>query len=391
MHHRRTMIVLFMALFVAMLGAGVIAPTMPLYAKTLGATGLWLGLIYSSFSVSRAIFMPMTGKLSDRKGRKVFIVTGLTVYTLASFGYIWSETIFQLVWIRFLHGVGSAMVIPIAAAVIGDISPKGKEGTMMGTFNVALFLGFGCGPLLGGLVLDGWGMAQVFYLMGGLSCLSLLLIVFFLPEKKNDSQMKKRIVSPFLILWKKNVFKGLLIFRWSNAVIRGSTTAFLPVFAARLSITPAQVGLLVSVNILLTAILQRVFGQMADRINRRTLMVVGNLITALPMFLTLFSHNFNHLLIFGIVMGIGSGLAFPAAAAMATVVGRDHGMGNIMGYFNMAMSIGMITGPVISGGMMDKFGLSVVFIFAGCIGIVGSGLCLFFLFFKRGGVVRAHV
>lgn len=388
MQHRQIFLVLFLALFVAMLGAGVIAPTMPLYAKTLGATGIGLGLIYSAFSVSRAVFMPMAGKLSDRKGRKIFITTGLTIYTLASFGYIWSHSVVQLVWIRFLHGVGSAMIVPIAAAAIGDISPKGREGSMMGTFNVALFLGFGTGPLLGGVVLDTIGMAEVFYLMGGLSCLSLLLVIFFLPEKKNNQLVQIRSVSPFRAIWQQDVFKGLLIFRFSNAVIRGSTTAFLPVFATKLQIPPAQIGMLVSFNILLTAGLQHFFGRLADRMNRRFIVVAGNILTALPLLLTPFAQNFTHLLFLGLLMGIGGGFAFPAAAAIATEFGRDHGMGNVMGYFTQSMSLGMIVGPVISGWVMDLLGLTFVFIFGSLVGIFGSGVCAFWM---RQSALRVRI
>jgi len=391
LHHKRIFLVLFLALFVAMLGVGVIAPTMPLYAKTLGATGLGLGIIYSAFSISRMIVMPMTGKLSDRKGRKIFITTGLLIYTLASLGYIWSESIVQLVWIRFLHGVGSAMIVPIAAAVIGDISPEGREGSMMGTFNVALFLGFGAGPLLGGVVLDTLGMAEVFYLMGGLSCVSLLLIVLFMPEKKNHEKNQKRTVSPFRTIWHHDVFKGILIFRFSNAVVRGSTTAFLPIFASRFAVSPSRIGLLVSLNILLTAVLQHFFGRLADRMNRRFLVVVGSILTAIPLLLTPFAQNYFHLLVLGVCMGVGGGVAFPAALALVTVVGRDHGMGNVMGYFNSAMSFGMIVGPVIAGWVMDLLGLSVVFLFGGLVGVVGSVLCAYYTMYNQRVEANANV
>ncbi len=391
MHHKRIFLVLFLALFVAMLGVGVIAPTMPLYAKTLGATGLGLGIIYSAFSISRMIVMPMTGKLSDRKGRKIFITTGLLIYTLASLGYIWSESVVQLVWIRFLHGVGSAMVVPIAAAVIGDISPEGEEGVMMGTFNIALFLGFGAGPLLGGIVLDTLGMAEVFYLMGGLSCGAFFLIFFLLPEKRNHIRKSRRVVSSLRTLWRHRVFRGVLIFRFSNAAVRGSTTAFLPIFASRLAVSPSRIGLLVSLNILLTAVLQHFFGRLADRMNRRFLVVVGSILTAIPLLLTPFAQSFFHLLVLGVCMGIGGAVAFPAALALVTVVGRDHGMGNVMGYFNSAMSFGMIVGPVVAGWVMDLLGLSVVFLFGGLVGVVGSVLCAYYTMYNQGVEANANV
>ena len=382
--------VLFLALLVAMLGAGVIAPTMPLYGNNLGATGIWLGLIYSAFSISRAVFMPMTGRLSDKRGRKVFIMMGLTIYALASLGYVWSSEVIQLVWIRFIHGVGSAMVVPIAVAAIGDISPEGREGSMMGTFHVALFLGFGMGPLLGGIVMDFLGFAEVFYLMGGLSLFSLSLIILFLPEKKDQVRNRGKAITSFRDLWRLDIFKGLLMFRFSNAVVRGSTTAFLPIFATKLNVSPAQIGMLVSLNILLTAVLQHFLGRLADQLNRTLLIIIGSLMTAVPLLLTPFAKDLTHLILLGICMGIGGGIAFPAAFAVATVVGREHGMGNIMGTFNSAMSYGMIVGPIISGWIMDLLGLSVVFIFGGVIGIIGSVVCLYWMVHKQG-VVHANV
>jgi len=384
MHEKRTFLVMFIAIFVAMLGVGVIAPTMPIYARTLGANGLWLGIIYGVFSISRMIFMPVAGRLSDLKGRKGFLVTGLTIYALASFGYIWSQTVIQISWIRLLHGIGSAMVIPIATAVIGDISPRGKEGSVMGSFQVALFLGFGAGPLLGGVVLDYFNINTVFNIMGAMSFISLLLIIFFLPQQTDETARIQKSVSTIREIFKEDRFKGLFVFRYSNAAGRAALIAFLPIFADQINIDPSQIGLLISVNIFITGILQRFFGKLADRFSKTCFMVIGNLVGTLPLLLTPLASSFVHLLILGIVMGVGSALAFPAAGAVATEIGRDHGMGNIMGYFNMAMSLGMITGAIGTGIVMDLLGLSYVFLLGGVIGIAGTVLCLFWL--KRGSV-----
>jgi MFS family permease len=383
LQEKKIFFVIFMALFVAMLGVGIIAPAMPLYAKTLGATGIGLGIIYSTFSLARAIFMPVTGKLSDKKGRKIFICMGLAIYSLASLGYIWSNSVIQMVWIRFLHGIGSAMVIPIATAVIGDISPKGKEGSMMGNFQVALFVGFGAGPLLGGVVMNYLGMAEVFYFMGCLSCISLLLMIIFLPEKSNNQGNHIQSPTQFKALLKHASFKGLLVFRFSNAVGRASIITFIPIFASHLNMTSSQIGQIISLNIFLTGILQILFGKLADRFSRPHMVITGLLIGAVPLFLTPFAQNFFHLILLGILMGIGGGIAFPAAGAMATVLGRDHGMGNVMGFFNMSMSLGMIVGPITSGLVMDLLGLPFVFIFGGLIALSGFGGCLYFMFKEK--------
>ena len=382
MHEKRTFIVMFVAIFVAMLGVGVIAPTMPIYARTLGANGLWLGIIYGTFSISRMIFMPVAGRLSDIKGRKGFLVMGLTIYALASFGYIWSQTVIQITWIRLLHGIGSAMVIPIATAVIGDISPRGKEGSVMGSFLVALFLGFGAGPLLGGVVMDSFGINAVFYIMGAMSFIALLLIVSFLPQRTDQAVGAKEKVSSVHEIFREDRFKGIFIFRFSNAAGRAALIAFIPIFADQMNITPAQIGLLISIHIFVTGLLQWFFGKLADRFSKTWFMVIGNLFGTLPLLLTPLATSLTHLLILGILMGVGSALAFPAAGAVATEIGREYGMGNIMGYFNMAMSLGMITGAIGTGIVMDLFGLSYVFLLGGIIGITGTLLCLFWL--KRG-------
>ncbi len=377
MHQRRIFYTIFLTIFVVMLGVGIIAPTMPLYADQLGANGLWLGIIYAAFSLSRLVFMPMAGKFSDKKGRKNFLAIGLATYAIVSLGYIWSATVLELTWIRFLHGLGSAMVIPIAAAVIGDISPKGREGEMMGNFQIALFLGFGAGPLIGGVVMDYWGITTVFILMGGLSFLALLLILLFLPRIVPTYSEKQKRISSFREMWHHSCFRGLLGFRVTNAVGRATVIVFIPIFADKLHISPAQIGLLVSINMIVTSVLQPYFGKLADKLSRPMLICVGNALGALSLGLMIISTDVWQLLFFSILMGFGSAVAFPAAGAVATGLGREHGMGNVMGYFNMGMSIGSIIGSLFSGWIMDLFGMIYVFIFGAVVGVGGSLLAWF--------------
>jgi MFS family permease len=371
---RRLFGVLFVALFTAMLGAGVIAPTMPLYASTLGAGGLGLGLVFSAFSISRAVFMPFTGKLSDRRGRKVFIVTGLTIYTVASLGYLWSGSVVELIWTRAMHGIGAAMIVPIAAAVIGDLSPKGQEGAMMGRFNVALFLGYGAGPLLGGVVQQGWGLSAAFLVMGGLSLVSLVLVATILPGQTVVEKNKRRQVSKLRTLLQIHKFRGLIAFRFTNAVCRASILAFLPVYIKRLDVNNAEVGFLVALNILLAGVVQHGFGKLADKMSRRFLLALGNVLTAVSLLCVPLANSVLDLVILGIVMGLGSGVAYPAAGALVTELGRDHGMGNLNGFFNLAMSLGMILGPLASGSVIDLFGQYWAFVVSGGIGLAGSAM-----------------
>ena len=113
---KKTFPFLAISVFSTMLGLGIIAPLLPLYADSLGATGLWIGVIFGGFSVSRAVFTPLFGRLSDSRGRKNFLGTGLFIYSVLSLGYIFSGSVFELFGVRLIHGAVSGMIIPIARA-----------------------------------------------------------------------------------------------------------------------------------------------------------------------------------------------------------------------------------------------------------------------------------
>lgn len=155
---KRIYIALLLSVFSAMLGMGIIAPLLPVYAQKLGATTFVVGLIFCSFSISRTIFLPLAAGFSERRGRKIVIVSGLSLFTLTSIGYVFSATIFHLILIRSIQGIAAAMVIPVSLAYMGEESPSRKEGTFMGIFNLFFFGGLGTGPFLGGLLKDLMGI-----------------------------------------------------------------------------------------------------------------------------------------------------------------------------------------------------------------------------------------
>ena len=374
---KRVFKVLFLSTFAVMLGVGIIAPLMPIYAKHLGATGIWLGIIFSGFSLSRAIFTPIIGKLSDLRGRKIFISLGLLGYTFFSLSYAWVSLVYELALIRFLHGFTSSMVLPIAMAYIGEISPRGKEGVYMGTFNISLFLGMGAGPLIGGALTHYFNISSAFYALGGLSALALALVLFFLPESNLPARRNNKSIS-FQKILENNLVKGIVIFRAINALGRGSIMAFLPLFAASVGVGSLQVGLLISVNIFLTALLQKPLGRIADKYNRVGLVIMGSIIGSLALFLIPHTGNFVELLETSLIMGLGGAISIPSATALVVGLGRDYGMGSVIGIFDTAMNLGLTGGPLIAGILMDLINLNSVFYFGGIAGIIGTILFYWF-------------
>ena len=367
--------VLAISTFSSILGVGIIAPLLPLFADDLGASGVWLGVIFAGFSISRAIFMPIFGKISDRKGRRKFICTGLFAYAVISLGYIWADSISDLTLVRTLHGFASAMIIPIAQAYIGDLSPEGEEGKWMGYFSAAFFTGFGFGPLLGGVLNDLFNMDAAFYAMGGLN----LLAFFLLPEVRSERVRSQGPQPSFLEMRESGVMKGLVSYRLVYAVGRSAYMCFLPLFAAdSLGLSPGETGLLISVHILLMSTSQVYAGRLADRFDRRGLVVLGSLISLSFLALIPAMHSLWQLLVLSIFGALGGTLALPASSALTVEEGKKYGMGAALGIFNMAMSVGMGVGPLIAGAFYDSWGIDSAFYFGAGVGLLGTGLFAWF-------------
>ena len=375
---RKVFPILALSIFSAMLGIGIIVPLLPLYAENMGATGIWIGIIFAGFSVSRAIFMPIIGRLSDSSGRKLILSIGLFSCSIISLGYIWADSVPQLTLVRLIHGVASGMIIPIAQAYVGDISPEGEEGKWMGYFNAAFFSGIGFGPLMGGALTEHFGMSVAFFTMGFLNLLAFLIAVLFLPEISHRKMETSAHLS-FRKMGKSGMVKGLFSFRLSSSLGMGAFACFLPIFAAvYIGLSPTLIGVLLAVNILLMSLLGAATGKIADRFNRRVLVALGSLINLTFLALIPLGGNFWQLLGICALGGLGGAIAMPAASALIVEEGRRFGMGSTMGIFAMAFSIGMAVGPLLSGVIADFASINSVFYFGASAGLIGTSLFLWF-------------
>lgn len=366
---KRIFAVLFIAVFATMLGIGIIEPFMAIYADSLGANGFLIGLIFGSFTLSRSIFTPLIGRFSDFRGRKNIMIAGLIGYTMLSFLYASADTTSYLLVVRVLHGLASGMVLPIAMAYIGDISPRGQEGRYMGTFTVAFFLGLAVGPAIGGVLHDSLSMDAAFYAMGAISFLSLIMIVFMLPE---INAHKKLVPSTFKIILKDKTMQAMLIFRLMNAYGIGALMGFLPLLAQNINISVSQIGLIVSSNLLISSLLQKPFGILADRKDKISMLVLGSAIMLVSLALMPLSTNFYMLLFFNLLMGFGSAISIPAGSAITTQLGKKMGMGSVMGLFNTAFGIGGGIGPIIAGIILMATNISFVFVSSAIIVLIGT-------------------
>ncbi len=371
--NRQVLATLLLSVMIALFGIGIIVPVMPVFAVSLGAGGLALGLIIAAFSVSRGVLQPFVGNFSDRFGRKRFLVTGLLIYSLIGLVLPEASSVANLILIRAFHGVGSAMIVPVAMAYVADIAPLGQEGRYMSMLNIAIFVGIGGGPLLGGIFTDLWGMSSAFYAMAGLSFMALLLVLFHMPvlENKEPKVPQKGVFSALATMLANRRTSGILLARMGTMIIMVPTMAFLPLLMNQwFNASGKQIGIVIACRTLVNALMQTPGGKMADRYDKVMLLRVGCLIVSLVMCLVPLAGNFWWLLVLFIILGMGEAIIWPVLGALATVEGRQYGQGTMMGVYSLAMSSGVFLGALGAGISMDQLGLKWSFVINGIIVLV---------------------
>lgn len=371
--------VLLLCVFCSLLGVGIVSPLLPLYAEAMGASGVLLGMIFSSFTITRAVVIPIIGPLSDRRGRKLFLLIGFGGFTVATLGYLLATSPLHLIVTRAIQGATAGMMLPIARAFIGDLCPRGEEGKWQGIANAAFFGGFGVGPLIGGPIAEWYGYNTAFYVMGIICLLSFLLALRFLPESRSrqGGGGHRSMTEPFRLVHTNGMFRGLSAYRAGLALARGCFMTFLPLFAASsLKIGVGLIGAMLACHNLLRAAVQPYFGGLADRFNKRTLVIVGAILQILFFILIPHEYSYWQLLMLVAFGGIAAAVAMPALTALYTEQGRTSGMGTAMSMEMLAMAIGMGIGPILGGVVADALNVASVFYFSAGVQLIS--LALFF-------------
>lgn len=355
---------LFFSIFATVSGVGIVVPLLPVYAHQSGASGFAIGLIFGAFSISRTLFLPYFGRLSDRKGRKPIIVPGLLAYALISALFMASTGVASLILVRFFQGIASAALMPVIQAYVGDITPPGREGATMGVFNLSMFFGLGIGPLLGGAIRDHWGLEAAFAAMGLLALVGFFLALTMLPPARSE----RIIRSPRPpAAWRKLVLDrdmlSLFAFRFGYTFGIGVLWSFLPVLAAgEHHLSAAAIGLIIMLGVLLSGVIQAPLGAMADRLNKRAMIGWGGLVVSLALAALGWAGGQAGLVGASILFGIGGGISMAAHAALTVQKGsRTEAMGSVMAILTVAHSMGMMAGALTGGLMMDVVSLQAVF------------------------------
>ncbi|MGA1820223.1 MAG: MFS transporter [Thermoplasmatota archaeon] len=400
--------------FTIYLGFGLILPLFPSYVLLLGGGGTEVGILLSSFMLTRAFLARPFGKLSDRIGRKKVIMTGMFTYAVLAYLFTLPDSWFGLVFVRLLQGAASAMVWPVGEALVVDSAPQEKRSKAISIYMIISNVGFIAGPFIGSGIqfwaTHGLGASELgsvrmpFYFTSAIALIGAIVGLIMLKDvlptekdlKKRELQIKKaisklspRIKRSLYMLYSNSFFEGL---SWSL----GSVVMFL--FMDEIYGMPNEVfSIMFGVSQAIGMIFLFPAGVFSDRSKKKPFVVYGSLASKLSTILLALTPllPFGYWLAWIFFTGKDSGrqIATPATrslqADLAPVVIRGRLIATIQAYSNIGALIGALAGGFIWDFTHDRYfyillmdlpGYTIPFLFSASMGIVAALLVLRYVY-----------
>jgi MFS transporter, DHA1 family, multidrug resistance protein len=345
---KRALPILFLVMFLVMVGFGIIIPVLPFYAQEIGANPTELGLLMAVYSLMQLIFAPIWGQVSDRIGRKPVMMLGIAGLALSFFIQAISTQLWMLFVARILGGILSSANMPTAMAYVADITTEENRGKGMGIIGAATGLGFVFGPAIGG-IFSKISLNMPFYLASGSSFITLVLVFILLKEsKQNGSEtVQKRpafwkaLNGPTSILF----FVQFLI----SLSLSGLEATFAYFAAKKAGLDSIQLGYIFMIMGFGSALVQGgLVGRLTKRFGERVVIQGGMIVSAIGFGLILFVHSFTTAAIFLTIFGLGNGVIRPSVSSLLTKL-STAGHGRATGLLSSFDSLGRIIGPPLGG------------------------------------------
>ena len=360
----RAFAIMWFAMFVIAVGFGMVVPILPVFARDLGASGLWLGLAFSGFAVTQTPLTPVMGRLGDRWGRRPFIVAGLGIYVFVGIGLALADTFQAVAALRMVMGVGGACMFTSALATIGELAPRGREGRYMGLFMVSFTSGFGIGPLIGGILKDSVGVDAAFLTLAGAAVFALLLVVVLMPSQSATRRTDEELaaIAPVRDMFRDFRVLALFAFNFTFGLGIGAVMTFIAIFMNDVLLASAtMVGLVVGSRAVLSSVFQPIFGRLADRVPRQHMVAISGVLLAAATAAIPLSPTVTALLVVFLLLGLAESAAMPASMAITTDLGRVYGYGTLMGVTNAILVFGLLAGSLGSSVVETQWGVDNVF------------------------------
>lgn len=379
---RGRLAVIFLTVFIDLIGFGIIMPILPYYAQEFGAKGLGFGALVFAFSGMQFLSTAVLGRVSDRVGRRPII---LTTTILNAAGYVlfaFAGSYPLLLLARLISGFAGGN-ISAAQAYIADITSPAERSRGMGLLGAAFGLGFTLGPAIGGVAAHFGGHMAPGLVAAVLSIANFVSAYLILPESLGHEHRTRRPLLDFGhigdVLSRRRLRPLMTVWGLAPFAFAGYTVA-LPLYAAhafqwtatQLSVFFIEVGLT-------SAIVQGLlFGKLAPRFGERALLLGGLFGMALGIGGVPFLPSGLALYVWTFILAFSNSLFAPAATGLVSVYAGPAEQGTVLGAAQAIAALGRSLGPLALGLGYDRLGGTAAFLTAGAVmalaGLTGLAL-----------------
>jgi MFS transporter, DHA1 family, multidrug resistance protein len=346
-------VIVFLVSFAAFFGPftqSIYVPLIPEVREYFHTSAFLVNLTISIFTLVLAIMQMVYGPLVDRYGRKKILLPAIVIYILSSIGVALSPTIGLFIFFRGLQAVGIAAGSVVATTVIGDLF-EGKElGRSMGTFQMLVSLGPVLGPVIGGFVGAYYGFHGVFWVLSAAACILWIAIIYFLPETKTSSLVKKGFsVKDFQVVYTNRIGLTIVLLGFIQYFTYYQFLVFMPyILSEDYRLTASHIGLVFLFMTLSIVIGNFLGGRLQEYFNQQIFVVCTCLCIVIAIVLySLFAPiSFILLLIVITLFGLFTGLATPVQTTILARTFLDN-RATAFGLYNLFRYLGMALGPLI--------------------------------------------
>ncbi|MDP6511995.1 MAG: MFS transporter [SAR202 cluster bacterium] len=334
-------------------------PLLPLYAASLGASDALLGFIVSVSTLTGMFLKPIVGVLSDRWGRRGWLILGTVFFTVMPFMYRFVSTPEQLFAIRIMHGMATAIYGPVTLAYVAEQSKTGRA-ERLAWFSTARNAGYIVGPAAAGWMLLSMDPVEVFTIVGLMSCVA-FIPVLLLPEIQNGASRKRLpiLMDSVASLWSGGRTGAVWLAGGMEAgTYMGlyATKTYLPVYAWSLGFNTFEIGSFFAVQEAAHIIANPIGGRLGDRLGYQVVIPIGMLLIAFILPILPIAINMDSvvpMMALAIGLGIAQALVFPSTVAMASAQISNRSIATGMGLIGTMKNAGKVSGPIVAAGLVS--------------------------------------
>ncbi|MGE0682088.1 MAG: MFS transporter [Candidatus Binatia bacterium] len=367
-------VVISLMTLVIMLGSSVISPVLPLLAQEFGVSYAGAGALVSAFALGRIPFDFIGGALVDRISPRLVAGGGAAIVTLSAVLSAWASDFHALLWYRLLGGVGSALFVITAMALLArTVSPR-RMGQAMGFYQSMLLLGVSFGPTVGGFSASLFhSLRAPFWAMAVLSLAVTIMCFRWItefPSSSHDTQAsstrRETTRTVLLTLLQDNTFRFVCILTFLLFGVRsGMMQNLMPLFAQeKLGLSETGIGVIQSLSSLGNFFVLWHAGRLLDRAGRRRVTLAGLWATALVVLAFAWVTTPFSLAAAAVAFGVVGGYLGPAPAAVIADIAPRGSTGAVMGLYRMCGDIGLLLGPISVGWAAERLGFPLAFALA---------------------------